>query len=214
VRRTVKAMNKYRPLSVRPKARQRFSSSDAWAASCRTMNGRLKKISSASKSATPCFSQFLPLLPSSHSNPVHSIQAFMYITIIYNTLAPIKRKQGLIRSRGCHPVIEEREISRVGRRRSWTGANCSAAVTQDVHTQCWGYRSRKLSELMVAFLALDKTAIEHKTRQSGCCSNLFTFACAPTTGHHHYRTREARRQTLHSGVFASRRTMCWNTWPG
>jgi len=27
---------------------------------------------------------------------------------------------------------------------------------------------------------LDKTAIEHKTRQSGCCSNLFTFACAPT----------------------------------
>src|SRR5437870_3563672 len=87
-----------------------------------------------------------------------------------------KRKQGLIRSRGCHPVIEEMEISRVERRRSWTGANCSAAVTQDVHTQCWGHRSRNLSELMVDFLALDKTAIE-QTRQSGCCSNLFTFAC-------------------------------------
>ena len=76
-------------------------------------------------------------------------------------------------------MIEEMEISRVGRRRSWTGANCSAAVTQDVHTQCWGHRSRNLSELMVDFLALDKTAIE-QTRQSGCCSNLFTFACAPT----------------------------------
>src|SRR5215472_18409232 len=105
------------------------------------MNGRLKKISSASKSATPCFSQFLPLLPSSHSNPVHSIQAFMCITIIHSTARPDQAKTG----------------AENGRRPS---------LGMFMRRCCRGHRGGNPSELMVVFMAVDKgRAIDDKTRR-------------------------------------------------
>ncbi len=78
---SVKTTKSLLPAFVLPRANHLLSTPECFISSA-TINGSLKKISSDSEFATPCFPGFFERLPSSHWNPVMPVKRSMTLCIL------------------------------------------------------------------------------------------------------------------------------------